>query len=1327
MPEQREFDASPISVAVQRDGAGLVLLVSDGRSICRLARSTADVAALGALSAAATAGAHDAARALWRGLFPGAVGEFLGHAPPRALTLQLPPELDALAWEAAASAVPLGSHFAVTRQLLFDDEFLPMPAATTAEDGVLRALSVVAKSHRTGQPRRIGALAHRAVTAAEVTAAAGAELLATHDVVFLDANLGARLPALLGPPGPQRLPHLFVLCGSEAAAPLACLRDLARRGLALLVSPAARGDWADVLCDHLAGGLSVAEAVRRLRAHDALGAATLGLRLYGPSAALVDRARSTTLPSSLRQVTTLSFDMVDSTRLLQRLGDERYSELLETFHGHCSAIVRRHGGQADDPQGDDGVMSYFGFPQANEDAAMQAVAAGLEIAESVQVLGVQVRVGIATGRVAVRYGQPVGVSIHLAARLQKTAAPGAVLVAEATHALVGEHFTLRPILVQEPLKGIDGEPKVYQALRPTDGHPRVEGAPAPTPFVGREVELGLLTQHWALAVTGSSRVVLVLGEAGIGKSRLALEFQRWLADRGERSLECRCLPDGRHSAFFAIVQMLRRFLRLQDHDAAATQMDKIQRGLPEGLPDLDAARLVAMLLSVEGSLADPPAGSPERLRERTVVVLLAWFRAVLQKRPVCLIVEDLHWIDPSTRVFLGRLLDAADDLPLLALATRRSEADSGWAPAQVRETILLRGLPPVAARWLARQASGGSLLTQGVLRLLAARTDGVPLFLEESVRMAIASGAAEANSLLRLRVPATLQDLLMSRLDRVGGAKVVAQLGAALGREFPTELLRAVIAHESTPFRIDDLARHLRTLEAADLLLSSGDSSEPRLQFKHALVCDIAHQSMWERDRQLVHRAVAAVIAARFPALAERQPEMLARHLAEAGMVSAAVGQWELAARRAAAASAHDEAISHIESALALLPDEAAGAARERTELRLQLLLASRYIATEGYGADRVERLYARAAELCQALGDNAALLKVQLGLQGWHFMRADLARAAAIAAHAESVAATLPDPMQRLQASWAVAVTQFHQGDAVSAMQRMDACLAGYRRELHRPGAVQDPGVMCLCYTAWGQWELGHADDALTRINRVVELAQQLDHKFSLGEACGFAASVHLFRGETELALAFAERSIAICEEGGFAVWLAHALVMRGRLRCEAGASADGLADMNAGYTMWLQTGAAVTGPMYLTLRAEGMALAGLPAQGLALLDQALGQVQRSGERYHEAEIRRLRGELTLQLAAAESRDASAEAETWLLGAHALAVQQHKQGFVLRAAMALARLWWATGRAREARQVLEAALANQHEGRTTRDVLSAMQMMLVARHPDRLAAGGPR
>jgi tetratricopeptide (TPR) repeat protein len=492
------------------------------------------------------------------------------------------------------------------------------------------------------------------------------------------------------------------------------------------------------------------------------------------------------------------------------------------------------------------------------------------------------------------------------------------------------------------------------------------------------------------------------------------------------------------------------------------------------------------------------------------------------------------------------------------------------------------------------------------------------------------------------------------------------------------------------------------------LLIETGAAPDARYFFKHALVRDAAYQSLWERDRRLLHRTIAFVVSEKFQDLAESQPELLAQHFGEAGMDSDALANWERAARRAASRSAHAEALSHLASGLELIKRLAATSERDRAELGLQLLLAGQLIATEGYGADQVGRAYTRASELCRTVGDESALMKIQLGLEGYHFMRADFEQAHAIAAQAAAMVTATTDPLRRLQSTWAIANILFHQGELVAAVEHMDACLNEYDRMQLRPKAVQDPGVMCLCYSAWGKWQLGYPDQALERARRVAALSEELDHKFSMAEAYGFCTAVRHFRGENAQALRCAERAIEICEENGFAVWLAHAKLMRGRIVADLGDAEAGIAEMSRAYDMWAATGAVVTTPFYLAMQAEGYALAGRPDDGLALLERAFGIAGKYKERYYEAEIRRLLGDLTLQSAALRGVDRNDEAERWFLGALELAEEKQLHSLSLRAAISLSRLRIAQDRPAQARQVLTPIYERFEEGKGTRDLALA-------------------
>jgi predicted ATPase len=694
--------------------------------------------------------------------------------------------------------------------------------------------------------------------------------------------------------------------------------------------------------------------------------------------------------------------------------------------------------------------------------------------------------------------------------------------------------------------------------------------------------------------------------------------------------------------------------------------------------------------------------------------MVRWLGSESRKSALCVILEDIHWIDPSSKDLLSLVCNLS--APVLVLATVRTERAQEPMQWITGPLIELKGLSQEVAREMVQRVSEKSPLGADVVRLLAQRGDGVPLYIEESTRMAVEiSESAQRKDVVPLihsAVPSRIHDLLMARLDRLGDAKQVAQLGGTIGREFPLALLEAVLKVDGVPMRIQDLSPQLDALLESGFVIPVGDPRDRRFAFKHALVRDAAYQSLWERDRKSLHRLIAGVITERFPALVEIQPELLAYHYTQAGLDTLAVNYWERAARLAASRSAYDEAISHLNSALRLIEAQPDTPERRSVELRLLLLLAGRLIATEGYGADRVEEVYTRALNLCTQVGDPAALRKARLGMEGYYFMRADFAKAREFAEQVAAMEQPQPLEMRALQADWAIANILFHQGELESAVARMDQCLRKYERARHHPGAVQDPGVMCPSYSAWALWELGYPDEAMKRGNEVIELSLALDHKFSIGQAYGISAGVNFFRGENELALMRAGKSVEICDVHGFSVWLAHAKMLRGRTVAEMGRVDDGIQEMLQAYSMWTKTGALVTRPFYLAMLAEGYALAGRVADGLAALDDAREIIRACGERYYEPEIQRLAGELLS--ASRPGRDSCrvAEAEQWFRSAIDVARERRLRSLELRAATSLARLLGNYGRGREASPMLAEILKSFTEGLETSDVRQARQVL---------------
>ena len=1309
-------------------------------------------------AAEAPAQLRELGRQLLSQLLPEGIARILRDAPRSALTLQLDTSLAWAPWEFLWDGENfLGEKFGVTRRIVADAA-PPQAAHHGPNRGALKVLIIAgaraaapAASRLNAGLRSMAGLAVSAVHSNELARTELLRLIGSNDVVHYvgpvdgrPAPNGAVLWWWEGEPldissiaSLAAMPQLLIsqsdspAAGPAGSANRAVALSACRSGLNVLTcEPTGDTQSHDFMLELYAAllrGASTADAVRSSRIAfrrkaGIVSLAALRPELYGDGA-LVMNERRIAVEDNLRQVTIMSIDLAGSTRLLGVLGAEKYSDILSQYHQRCVDILRSHGGTPDDFQGDDGAMCYFGTPVAREDAAAQALQASLALVDAMQALGLGVRIGVCTGQVVIRDGQPVGSAIHLAARLQSIAAPGTVVVGETTRRIVKERFRFQRLEEGILLKGFDG-PQICHRLLGTSlsASPRDDAAPeAPslTPFIGRREELQTLQAHWAVVEAGSPRIVRILGEAGIGKSRLVHEFKQILTGARHAVFESRCSPEHANSAFHPLIESLRNELRPGANEPGEAILARL-RALVSRAEEIDegATTLLADLLSLPMPTRHPILDqSAERRRRLTVDLLVALAQQRVRDTPGCWIVEDIHWLDPSTAEFLDRLATATCGMPLLILVTARSDAELRWRPRVAVYEAELHGLSPELSRAMVLSACGDRRLPGEVVQLIAARADGVPLFIEESIRMAIDLSAGDDNlDLGAMPVPATVLDLLTARLDRLGAAKHVAQVGATIGREFPLALLQAVLQHPGLSTGAQDPAAPLAELVRAGMLVASDDGEGVRFAFRHALMRDAAYGSLLERDRLRLHQVIARVISERFESLVERQPELLALHYTEAGMDAEALRCWEAAVRKAAARSAHAEAIGHVGSALAVLLRMPEGDERHRIELRLQLLLAARLIATRGYGAERVERAYARAMELARLLGDESAVMRVLLGLEGYHFMRADFEKARSYVLDAAARAGGTGGAIQRVQTRWALANIRMHQGEMMLAVQEMDACRAEYMRLEHRPEAVQDPGVMCLCYSAWSLWQLGFPDEARTRVLAVVAHAEQIRHKFSIGEAYGFRAAVLHFRGENREAMASAERAVRICEENGFAVWLAHARVMRGRIAADLGDVAAGVEEMRTGYESWAGSGAVVTTPFYLAMRAEGHALAHRPEDGLALLEQALAIVNRTGERYYEAEIRRLMGRLTLQGAARAGLDRSAEAEDWMLQALECARSNKLASLVLRAAIDLADLWHGQRQSGRALAVLEPAYRAIAGGAGTRDLVTAQARLAVLR-----------
>ncbi len=1038
-----------------------------------------------------------------------------------------------------------------------------------------------------------------------------------------------------------------------------------------------------------------------------------------------------------RQLTVLFCDLVDSTALASRLDPEEWREVVRAYQATCAEVILRYEGHIAQYLGD-GLLIYFGFPHAHEDDAQRAVQAGLGILEAMETLNTRlerdkrlrlaIRVGIHTGQVVVgemggrgRQEQlALGDTPNIAARLQGLAAPDTVLISAATHQLVQGYVTVAA-LGPQPLKGVSAPVPVYRILEASAAQSRLDVAATTglTPLVGRESEVALLLERWEQSKAGLGQAVLLSGEGGIGKSRLVEVLRQRVIGEASPHIAFRCSPYHANSALYPMIEHLQRLLGWRRDETPAAKLDTLERVLRASrLPLDEVVPLVAALLSVplpEGRYP-PLLLTPQQQRQRTLDALVAWLLAKAEQQPVLAMWEDLHWADPSTLDLLGLVIEQAPTARLLMLVTYRPEFRPPWPPRSHLTQLTLGRLPRPQVETMVRQLTGDKPLPAEVLAQVVAKTDGVPLFVEELIKMILESGMVREEAdryvlpgpLPPLAIPATLQDSLMARLDRLATARAVAQLGAVLGREFAYELIAAV-----APMDEATVERGLAQLVDAELLYQRGRPPQARYRFKHALIQETAYQSLLKSTRQQYHERIAQVLVERFADIQGTQPELLAHHYTEAGLTAQAVPYWQRAGQQALQRSANLEAVQHLTMGLALLATLPETQARAQQELDLQLALAPVLMATKGFASPDVEQAYTRAMALCRQVGQSPQRFPALRGVWAFYHTRNQLNTARELAEQLLQLAQTLQHRGFLLEAHRAMGETLSQLGELAAARAHFEAAMALYEPQQHRSHAFvygnQDPGVYCLAHLSETLWLLGYPDQALQRSQQALTLAQELGHPFSLATALYFAAHLHDFRREARGTQERAEELRALAQELGFAYRLAQAMFKLGLAAVAQGRVAEGIAQMRQGMTALRATGAELGLAHRLGRLAEAQGIAGQPAEGLEGLAEALATAERTGERRSEAELYRLKGELLLQRATPGD---GVEAEACFHQALAIARRQGAKSWELRAAMSLSRLWQQQGNRDAARQLLTEIYGWFTEGFDTADLQEAKALL---------------
>jgi predicted ATPase/class 3 adenylate cyclase len=1042
---------------------------------------------------------------------------------------------------------------------------------------------------------------------------------------------------------------------------------------------------------------------------------------------------STVPQAERRQLTVVFVDMVGSTALSSRLDPEDMREVLRAYQDCCAGEITRFAGHVAKYMGD-GVLAYFGWPRAHEDEAERAVLrAGLAVVGAVGRLAtpagepLAARVGIATGLVVVgdlvgegaaREETVVGETPNLAARLQGVASQGTVVVGELTWRLLSGLFELEDLGTQA-LKGF-AEP--VRSFRVVGENSLVEGrfearqTGAALPLVGRQHELALLMERWRLAKAGAGQVVLLTGEPGIGKSRLVLALRERLRSERRTRVRYQCSPHRTDSPLWPVVEQLERAAGFARGDLPEIRVGKLEALLGHALSDPAAAMPeLAELLSLptSGRYPDPPS-TPEQRKARIFQALVSQLEGLATQGPMLMVLEDAHWLDPTTLEQFDLMIGHIEHLDVLLEVTCRPGFEPPWIGRAHTTSLSLARLGRHQAAEMVEWVTGGRTLPSEVLCRILEKTDGIPLFVEELTKAVLESGLLYAvgdrfelaGPLPPLAIPSTLQDSLMARLDRLSPAKEVAQLGAMIGREFSHELLAAAAGLPA-----ERLEEALERLIAAELIIRRGAGPEVAYAFKHALVQDAAYASLLRSRRQEFHARLARSLEARFRELVEAQPELVARHCTEAGLAGEAIEYWWRAGRLASGRSALAEAVGHFGKALELLatlPDTPARAAQELDLLTAQ---GGALISAKGHSASETGRVYARARELCRYLGDTTRLHPLLFGEWGFRMVRADHAVARGIGEELLRSGEERADGMARLVGHRAVGISLLWQGHPRAAREHLERMLTLYDPERHRSLAslyAYDPRLAGQAGVCLALFQLGYPEQAVTRCDEAIREAEQLAHPaglaYALHHACMFEHARRNPAGVRQRAAAL----VALCAEQSFPLWGAAGEIFQDWAAAEPGRPAEGGARIEEGIAAYRATGAALFLPYWLALLADARGASGRATEGVALLGEALDRSEATDERWFEAELHRLRGELLLALVEPDRP----EAEICFGRALALAREQDAKMWELRAATSLARLWRDQGRRAEAHDLLVPVYGWFTEGFDTPDLQEAKALL---------------
>ncbi len=1004
-----------------------------------------------------------------------------------------------------------------------------------------------------------------------------------------------------------------------------------------------------------------------------------------------------------RQLSVMFCDLVGSTALSERLDLEKYRELLSAYQSAARGAIERYDGFIARYMGD-GLLVYFGYPSAHEDDAERAVRAGLDLVDAVSSVDsrsdieLRVRVGIATGPVvagdivgegASEERAVLGETPNLAARLQGIALPNCVVLSEGTRRLVEGRFDLEALQPQ-PVKGFSQPVRAFKA-KGVHATSRFEAATAQglSPFVGRQSEIQLLDERWSQARDGEGQVVMLSGEAGIGKSRILREFRDRVSQEPHTLLRYQCSPYGTKTAFSPIIEQLQFAADFTREDSSAQKLDKLERLLSKAMEDISAvAPLLAVLLSLPAERYPPLSVSPQRQKVETIAVLVAQLEGLARREPVLVLMEDVHWIDPSTLETFRAVIERTQTLPVLIVMTHRPEFESPWGRFGHVTHHSLNRMKRGDGKTLSEQVTGGKTLPKAVLDQILERTDGVPLFIEELTKTVLEAGfLTEENGryvldgpLPPLAIPATLQDSLMARLDRLAPVKEVAQAAACVGREFSTELLLKVLNRKS-------LEHEINQLMDAGLIFRRGMGERESYIFKHALVQDAAYKSLLIAKRQQLH----ARIAKSLEALPDPESAVLARHFSAASLAEKAAAYFLAAGQRALSVSALPEAGGELEMGLREIDAMPPSSKRDRLELDLRTALGAAKIAYYGWSHPSVSAAYEPAFVLAGKLDDKRALGPILWGLCVHYWCRGEFSKTHHWRVKLEDAVDRSEDSEFSLVRDMTAGCQYFWEADYERAFRYTAHIREIYDERRHASIAAytnHDP----LCFSLhWAgsllQWIIGYPDRALEMAEEAYQLARRINHPFNSAFALTAGQEALIMRGDAERVLRCCDEVQRIVDEEGLGDFAQNVLVnnWRGRAYTRMGDYESGYRLTHLATTRWREAEGKICSALFWGSEAIALGGLGRTREALELIDAAIAHCRATGDRYMEPEVVRVKAELML------AADASFcdSAEALLQEAIQIARDQTAKSWELRAATSLARLWRSQNKRSEARDLL--------------------------------------